>query len=248
VWKPLALVLYAAVLAALLWRGWSSRARREQPASEVLLAILVTFPFVYAISPLTTFKLNGGYVVVLVPVLLLGACAWIRSEAQAILVSVVAIAFLAHSFTGLGVLDRDQAAAGYPASFYDRSVVPPRDFHPLFRELDRLGIRRVYASYWLAYRITYETGGRIVAGDMRPEALRTSPAGAVIPLPHDPNFGTRHAVSKVAAPAFVFDKRFDVASADYGTFDRQHYLRREVGPFTIYYRGAASRGTGSDGS
>ena len=102
-WKPVAFILYGLVIVALLWLGWTSQAQRERRGSEVLVAILVVFPFIYAISPLTTFKLHSGYVVVLAPVLMLGLCAWIRTEAQAILTSVVAIALLAHSFVGLGV-------------------------------------------------------------------------------------------------------------------------------------------------
>lgn len=248
-WKPLALVLYAAVLLALLWRAWSSRARREQRASELLLVILIAFPLVYATSPLTTFKLHGGYVVVLTPVLLLGACAWIRSEVQAAFVSVVALAFLAHSFVALGVLDRNQATAE-PASFYGRAVEPPRDFQPLVAALDRLGISRIYASYWLAYRITYESGGRIVASDIRPEALRIRADGTVIPLPDDPFLKSRHpgyadVVAEVTSPAFVLARGFEVASTDYGSLEYAKYRTAEVGPFTIYYRGDASRGTGT---
>ena len=49
-------------------------------------------------------------------------------------------------------------------NFMGRGSYLPRDFGPLIRTLDRLGIKRVYASYWIAYRIDYETGERISRG------------------------------------------------------------------------------------
>jgi hypothetical protein len=86
---------------------------------------------------------------------------------------------------------------------------------------------------------------------MRPEALRTNAAGAVIPQPDDPLFNSRHPeygtmVSRVPAPAFVFAKAFDPPSTDYGSFTAAGgYSTVQVGVFTIYLRGAASEGTGS---
>ena len=246
-WKPVALLLYALVLVALLWRGWSRRGRETQPATELLLAILIAFPFIWAVSPLTTFSLTAGYVVVLVPVLLLGACAFVRTEGQAIVISVLALAFLAHSFVGLGVVVR-QSGKTYPQSFYgDRKR--PGDTESVIEALDRLGIRRVYAGYWIANNITYLSGGTIIAADMRPEALRTTTAGIVVPLPNDLDFRSRHPsfaveVAKVAAPAFVLAKAFDPPTTDYRAFEDARYQSQQVGPYTIFHRGAASRGTG----
>src|SRR6185436_19665218 len=104
----------------------------------------------------------------------------------------------------------------------------PRDFTPLYDELDRLDIRRVYASYWIAHRISYETGERIIAGEMRPEALRSAGNGAIIPLPNDPDIVRRHPqyvdiVGRVPFPAFVIVDGFDPPSTDYEAFRKAHY-------------------------
>jgi hypothetical protein len=249
VWKPLAVCVYGLVLVALTRLIWSTPFRGRSQASEVLLLIALVFPFIYALSPLTSLSLHPGYVIVLMPVLALLVCGWVRTEAQAILVLAVAVALLVHSIIGLGVVAR-QAGTEYPDSFYGSGVRLPRDFGPLISRLEQLGIRRVYASYWIAFRITYATDGRIVAADIRPEALRVTSEGAVIPLPDDPYYKSRHPgyaqlVSRVAAPAFVIDRGFDIASTDYGSFGRAHYQTDEVGPFTIYDHGPASRGTGT---
>jgi hypothetical protein len=39
----------------------------------------------------------------------------------------------------------------------------PADISPLIRLLDREHVTRLYANYWLAYRISFETRERIVA-------------------------------------------------------------------------------------
>jgi uncharacterized membrane protein YciS (DUF1049 family) len=39
----------------------------------------------------------------------------------------------------------------------------PRDVSPLVSTLDRLGLDRVYANYWIAYRLDFDTNERILA-------------------------------------------------------------------------------------
>jgi hypothetical protein len=125
----------------------------------------------------------------------------------------------------------------------------PRDFGPVIQALDRLRITRVYASYWIAYRIDFATGERIIAAEGRPDALRVSPASGVVPKPNDPSLHPRwpkydEIVSRVATPAWIVDKSFDVGNIDYGAFSEAGYRSENVGPFTIYYRsGSASTGS-----
>ena len=104
-------------------------------------------------------------------------------------------------------------------------------------------------SYWIAYRLTFDSDERIVAADIRPEALRIKSGSVVVPLPDDPYLKSPHPqygrlVSRVSAPAFVIAKGFDVASTDYGSLEFARYKTEQVGPFTIYHRGVLSQGTG----
>jgi hypothetical protein len=247
-WKPLGLGLYFVVLGGFLWLVLAQRGRARSRSPELLLAIAVVFPFVYALSPLTTFIYHAGYVVVLMPVLSLLVCAWIRSEGQAIVTSAIAVALMASSVVGLSVA-YGQSRTDHPFSAFGDHSPLPRDFGPLIARLDQLGIKRVYASYWIAFRITYETDGRIIAADMRPAALRIKPGWVVVPLPNDPDLHSRHPeygpiVAKVTAPAFVISKGFDVASTDYGSLESARYKTDQVGAFTVYHRGSLSQGTG----
>ena len=246
--KPVGVALYVAVLIGFVWLLWTQRTGRRGRPFELLLAIAVVFPFVYAVSPLTTFTYHAGYLVVLMPVLSLLLLAWIRTEEQAMLTSAIAVVLTVTSTFGLG-LAYEQSRAKYDFSRFGDHAPLPRDFSPVIARLDELGIRRVYASYWIAYRLTYESGGRIVAAQMRPEALRITPDGVVIPKPDDPDLHSRRpqygtVVSRVTAPAFVIAKGFDVASTDYRSLAAAHYTAERVGAFTIYHSGSRSRGTG----
>ncbi len=55
---------------------------------------------------------------------------------------------------------RDDLAASHAGG-----VALPADFGPLLRTLDAHGVQRVWATYWIAYRITFESGERIVAAE-----------------------------------------------------------------------------------
>lgn len=247
-WKPLGLALYFVVLGGFVWLVWGRRGRERSRSLELLLVIVVVFPFVYALSPLTALIYHAGYAVVLIPVLSLLVCAWIRTEGQAIVTSAIAVMLMASSAIGLSVAYGHSRTAYQFGRFGDHSPLP-RDFGPLIARLEQLGISRVYASYWIAYRLTFETDERIIAADIRPEALRIKPGWVVVPLPDDPYLKSPHPqyghlVSRVTAPAFVIAKGFDVASTDYGSLESARYETEQVGAFTIYHRGSLSQGTG----
>ena len=51
----------------------------------------------------------------------------------------------------------------YFATVPQQPPVAPRNIGPLIATLDRLGLDRVYATYWVAYRIDFDTRERIIA-------------------------------------------------------------------------------------
>jgi len=80
---------------------------------------------------------------------------------------------------------------------------------PLLGELRRIGATRVYTNYWTAYRVTFESGGSIVATPIAREdgtrnlewdaAVRAAPDPAVVLLPpRDACF--REALRETGAP------------------------------------------------
>ena len=56
----------------------------------------------------------------------------------------------------------------------------PRNFGPVIAELERNGSSHVFASYWPAYRIDYETDERIIAAEARLPSIGIA-AGRVVP-------------------------------------------------------------------
>jgi hypothetical protein len=120
----------------------------------------------------------------------------------------------------------------------------PADFGPLIAELDRLGVDRVYADYWVAYRLDFETDERIVAGES-PQERYARIGDKVVVLDND-HVRYRPYVDEVSLsprPAHVVI----TGSADDANLDRTllraaGYRRAEAGNFTIWYLPRPSTG------
>jgi len=171
------------------------------------------------------------------PFLALLICAWVSTPLQAVGATALALAVMAGSAVNLHAAWA-RPHGGEFAPLEDHSPLP-RDFGPLIAALDRLHITRLYASYWIAYRLDFETNERIIAADMRPAALRLD-GNRVIPQPDDPLLLKRHAeyqpiVARTPRPAFVIAPRFDPPSTDYGSLHAAHYRVATVGPFKIFF-------------
>lgn len=232
-WKPFGIALYGATLTAFAWLAW---VRRRSDLSLIIL-VAILFPFVYAISPITSVSDTPVYAVVLMPFLTLLICSWVRTPLQAVAVTSLALFVMAGSVANLHAAWVHRHGGEF-APLEDHSPLP-RDFGPLIAALDRLHITRLYASYWIAYRLDFETNERIIAADMRPAALRLA-GNKVVPEPDDPLLLKRHAqyqpiVARAPRPAFVIAPGFDPSSTDYGSLNAAHYRITAVPPFKIYY-------------
>ena len=93
--------------------------------------------------------------------------------------------------------------------FHELHPIPfaPSNFGPLIATLDSLGLDRVYADYWIAYRLTFATRERIVAVENQFDAVSFHHGQAE--LPPDPNVRYRPYEREVAAAphGFVFFQR-----------------------------------------
>jgi hypothetical protein len=235
--------LYALLVAGFLVLAWKARGTSR----ELLVAVVAVFPLIYAINQLTGTFLNPGYVLLLTPVLALVLCARISRPTQGLWAMGAVALLVVGTLVDLQTNEiKGQVAPGCmgKASFL------PRDFGPLVGTLDQLGIKRLYADYWIAYRIDYETSERIIAADGRSNALRISSAGGVIPKPDDPSLRPRHPqyqaiVGRVAKAAWVIDRDYEAGNLDVWAFSQAGYRSKQVGGFTIYWAGPASRGVGT---
>lgn len=142
--------LYGALVLLFLYGAYRSRGR----SVSLLYFVAAAYPFVYAVSPQTLFTQEPRYLLVLSPAIVVVVAQLVRGLATGVLLLVV--------LGGLSVVSLHRA------DVWARTVPPdpqiaPRDVQPLIRTLDGLGIRNVYATFWVAYRISFDSDERVVA-------------------------------------------------------------------------------------
>lgn len=143
----------ALVVAAIAYVVWLFV--RRPPRLEPLLVVLAAFPFMYLASSFSYYAAAPKYLVMLAPVIALLLGRLLAGRVRAAL-ALAAAAVL--SLAGVRAIeDTGMYAARVP------NVRVPKDVSPLISGLEREGATRVFADYWLAYRITYESGERIIA-------------------------------------------------------------------------------------
>jgi 4-amino-4-deoxy-L-arabinose transferase-like glycosyltransferase len=132
---------------ALVGFGWLLV--RRPRGLELLLVVAASFPFLYAATSFTYLIVEPRYLVFFAPVtaLLLG---WAASRSAPSLLLVP----LAAALSILGLVRMEQAKGWAPS---------PPDLGPVLRVLERERADRVLADYWIAYRISFESGERIIA-------------------------------------------------------------------------------------
>ncbi|MDQ3106385.1 MAG: hypothetical protein M3Q68_01075, partial [Actinomycetota bacterium] len=154
---PGALVVYGLVLAGLAF----TLARWPRRLRPVLLAIGL-FPLIFAVLPTTYYFGEPRYLDFLWPLLALVA-GWAVVRLPTVVQAAVLIALLALTGNGVAGMVRLEGPPGEP---YED--ISPQDVGGLVLLLDSLEVDRAVADYWVAYRLTWETEGRIVATPFSP--------------------------------------------------------------------------------
>ena len=236
----LTLLAYAALAGLFVYGAYRARHR----AASLLYVVAALFPFVYALAPQTLFSQEPRYLLVLSPVVVLlvaqlGTTYW-RGIAVLGVALAISVATLARMET-------------YLAEVPPQPPKAPRDLAPLVATLDRLGVDRVYADFWLAYRLAFDTDERIVAAQNKLERVGVV-NGDAIPARH-PFIRRRSYEREVegAPHGFVF---FDASLRDgadrspgapaaarvrqlarfTAVLERAGYHPTRIGPFVVYAR------------
>ncbi|MDQ3914488.1 MAG: glycosyltransferase family 39 protein [Actinomycetota bacterium] len=201
---------YVVLLALFLWALVKLRGR-----SWLLLLLALAYPFLLALSPFSWFLAHPRYLYFLAPVLALliarGLVALRWTGAVAGLVAAMVL-----TTSALATMNRD--GVFYPSA---EGVLIPEELDPVFDYMLARGIDHVWADYWLAYVIGFESDERIVATPYR---------GAIR------NVAAEAAVRSVPDPAYMFLR----GSATEPVFEREisaldvDYERHDVGGFVIY--------------
>lgn len=118
---------------------------------EVLLLISTAYPFLYAATAFTFFTDEPRYLIFIAPIASLLIAMMLRRPAVAGAALAVAVAWTAFYLVRL----EDQGRFRY--------LGQPANIGPLIALLEREGQDRVFADYWIAYRLDFESGERIIA-------------------------------------------------------------------------------------
>jgi hypothetical protein len=198
------------------------RARKQDTA--LLYVVAALFPLVYAVNGMTSATSEPRYLLIVAPVFVLLVAQFARAYPRAL--AMVAVAF-AVSFVSLDRMANVHIAQpGQPPP-------APRDFRPLIAVLDRLGVDRVYADYWIAYRLDFETKERIIAANNRLKEASFSD-GQVVPTPDFWRYPPYAREVMRGSPGFVFLREATASNSIVPLLRRYDYRRYAVGRFVVF--------------
>jgi len=226
---PVGVAVYGVLLL-----GFALLLARRPPRLGLPLLTALVFPLFYAASTFTWLNTEPRYVAFVYPMLALLVAYAARREAAAAAIVLVALALSVGGAAGM-------VHRNLMAQHADGQAVPA-DFGPLIRELRQRGVDRVYASYWLAHRITFESRERVVAATVAELSSQRyyADGGRVLPVPGKtsrsegryPKFNRLVAQSRDAAHVFLAGAPLGVGLRR--LFAREHYRVLAVDAFRVY--------------
>jgi hypothetical protein len=141
--------IYALLVAGFLWLLW-----KRPPRLAPLLLVVAIFPVFYFASPYTWLQSEPRYLTLVVPLFALLVAWALTTPLRAAAALAVAVAL---TVGGLVELDRHDVAA-----FRTEGVAVPASVQPVLRTLRAHDVAYAFASYWIAWRLTFESDTKIV--------------------------------------------------------------------------------------
>jgi 4-amino-4-deoxy-L-arabinose transferase-like glycosyltransferase len=160
-------LLYVLVVAGVTWtvvKRWRSLG--------VLLLCCSLFPVLYVLSPYTYQTAEPRYFALFLPIVVLLLAAALRGPRMVVAGLAAACAL---SVAGLIAMERQHLTL-----ISADGVAVPGDFGPLLHVLEHQHIDAVFANYWVAYRLGFESRERIVASPSEQRRYQTRD-GRVVP-------------------------------------------------------------------
>jgi Dolichyl-phosphate-mannose-protein mannosyltransferase len=201
---------------------------RRTPVS-LLVVVAVVFPLIAATSTFTWIVDEPRYLYILSPVLVLLVAVVLTSWQRAAAAVAVAVSLTAFGLVRMGDSPQFQARAD--------GMFVPADFGPLEAELERLGVDRVFADYWVAYRLDFATDEKIIAAESPQE--RYTRIGRKVVILRDDHVRYEPYVTEVTRsprPGHVVIRgSVDESKVDEPLLRAAGYRRSEAGGFVIWY-------------
>jgi 4-amino-4-deoxy-L-arabinose transferase-like glycosyltransferase len=219
--SALTYLIYAALVGLFLCGALKAR-RRD---ASILSLVAALFPFVYAISRLTG-ELTGWpqYTVVLTPVL-------------ALLFAQLATSYLRGAVL-LAVMCLVSAVSLHRMNLWFQLPQPqpnaPRNFGPLIATLDRLHVSHVYADYWIAYVLDFDSHERIVAVENTFTGVSFRHGQAYPSVDDNIRYPPYEREVRSAHHGFVFFRRKAASISIIPKLEQHGYRPSLVGPFVVY--------------
>jgi hypothetical protein len=227
-------LVYALLVGAFVY-GFARSIRRSV---SILYTVAIVFPFVYALSTSTAAELGTPrFAVVLTPVLVLLvaqlASDWRRGAAILALACVVSVVTLQRTDAWFRDTPRPITHADGLGPRHIAQWVP-RDLGPLVRRLDQLGLSYVYAEFWLAYRLNFDTKERILAAGNGFRGVIVENGQAVPTTPEPDRYPPYTERVRERRHGFVFYSRYLETIPIVPDLERLGYRRSDVASFVVY--------------
>ncbi|HWE83113.1 MAG TPA: glycosyltransferase family 39 protein [Gaiellaceae bacterium] len=214
---PVVDLVYAVLFGLFAYGAFRSRGR---PVS-LLYVVGALYPFLYALAGQTFNSTQPRYLFVLSPVLVLVAAQAMTTWLRASLLIAVACAVTVVTLHRMEPVPTDLPQA-------------PRNLAPLVATLDANHLDRIYAPYWLAYVLDFDTRERIVAVENKFGSIGFErPDGAVPPDPFVRYADYQREVG-AARHGYVFFRRGLGAIAIVPALERHGFRKVVVGPFAVF--------------
>jgi hypothetical protein len=168
----------ASVACVAIFLAWCLLRRR----AGFLVAFCIAFPLLYSYWPFTWYWIDSRYVVYLPPILAIVAVAAVSElvgnlhlpkqimfRPELIVVPVVVAVAISMTLVACSHLApfKPDEVKGTPAATWTSFQTNPNDFEDtLAGDLSHFGVSRVFAGYWLAFPLTFVSGGRVTASDI----------------------------------------------------------------------------------
>lgn len=189
--------------------------RSERTGKQLLVLIALLYPFIFSWSSQGWFVTEPRYFFLLAPIVVILAVSAIRHWTPQLFVTAVCVAVLS-STAGLSFADAGNATFGLAPN-----VALPADISLLIEALEDNGVRHIYANYWIAYRVVYETDERIIAF---PEEGKVRIADQAAEVAADPAAAHVFLIGSTSGPPYT--SALDASGVPYN--------RIEAGAFVIY--------------
>jgi hypothetical protein len=207
---------------------------------SILYTVALVFPLIYVISPKTTWNVGTPrFIVVLTPVLALLVAQLATTYRRGLAILVVAGVVSVVTLQRMDNWFNDEPpqtthAQGHGPRHIAQWV--PRDLDALVSGLDMLRVRHLFADYWLAHRLNFDTKERIIAAESRFTGLREV-GGDVVPLSdQEPRYPPYEREVERARHAFVFYEQTVGTVPIVRRLSAYGYRRHRIGAYVVYVR------------